>query len=214
MPSDPNLPPTRYLVRGVDQAGNPVRREVLAQSIAHAEELATEDGIAVRGISVASDAAEAAAKPPRSQANSPNPADAAATGAEETLWTGKPSHWSNLWAYLAALLVIPIPWSFWQWLTLRSRNITLTTQRLRIQEGVLSKRVEETELYRVRDSSLAQNFWQRMVGTGDVTLVTTDATTPTIVLRHLKRPFEVRELFRAQIERVRRVQRVREIEMT
>lgn len=200
--------PTRYTVRAVDRSGNPIRREVVADSIAHAEQLAVEDGLEVRGISVAQD-------PPAGKgAREPDPADSAQAGGEQTLWEGQPSHWANLWVYVAAILVITIPWSFWSWLSLRSTRITLTSQRLRIKTGVLSTHVEELELYRVRDSSLAQTFWQRLVGVGDVVLDTTDVSTPRLSLRHLVNPSQVRETLRAQVERVRRVQKVREIEMS
>ena len=200
--------PTRYTVRAVDRSGNSIRREVVADSIAHAEQLALEDGLDVRGITVAQD-------PPAGKgAREPDPADSAQPGGEQTLWEGQPSHWANLWVYAAAIFVITIPWSLWSWLSLRATRITLTSQRLRIKTGVLNTHVEELELYRVRDSSLAQTFWQRLVGVGDVVLDTTDVSTPRVSLRHLTNPTQVRETLRAQVERVRRVQKVREIEMT
>lgn len=199
--------PTRYTVRAVDRAGNSIRREVVADSIAQAEQLAVEDGLDVRGITVAQD-------PPGKGPREPDPADSSQPGGEQTLWEGQPSHWANLWIYVAAILVVTIPWSFWAWLSLRATRITLTSQRLRIKTGVLNTHVEELELYRVRDSSLAQSFWQRMVGIGDVVLDTTDVSTPRVVLRHLKRSETMRETLRAQVERVRRVQKVREIEMS
>jgi hypothetical protein len=206
--------PNRYLVRATDRSGAPVRREFLAESIAHAEQLAVEDGLAVRGISLAEDAPT-----PRSEPRTPRPAPAenpadSAHGTEETLWQGTPSHWANLWTYAAGILIITLPWVLWSWLSLRATKMTLTSQRLRIRTGVLSTHLDELELYRVRDSSLAQSFWQRLVGVGDVVLDTTDASTPRVVLRHLKDAPNVREILRAQVERVRRVQRVREIEMT
>lgn len=216
--------PTRYLVRGVDATGRPVRREVVAESMGEAEGLASAAGMTVRSVALAEDAAAkggggVAASGPAGgtlQPHAPalNPFDSAQEGSELTVWTGTPSHWCNFWIYAAAILVIPIPWSFWSWLSLRASRIVLTTQRLRIESGVLSKKFEELELYRVRDSSLAQSFGQRLVGIGDVILETTDASTPHVRLRHLRNSFEVRELVRAQVERVRRVQRVREIEMT
>lgn len=202
--------PTRYLVRGVDSTGRAVRREVSAESMGEAEQLATAAGMTVRSVARAEEAPAAAPAAPPAL----NPFDSAQEGSELAVWTGTPSHWSNFWIYAAALLVIPIPWSLWSWLTLRSSRVVLTTQRLRIESGVLSKKFEEVELYRVRDSSLAQTFWQRVAGIGDVVLETTDASTPHVRLRHMRRAFELRELIRAQVERVRRVQRVREIEMS
>jgi hypothetical protein len=209
--------PSRYLVRATDRSGAPVRREFLAESIAHAEQLAVEDGLKVRGISLAEDAP--ASMPPSPSASSPsssrsaNPADSA-HGSEETLWEGTPSHWANLWIYAAGILIVTLPWVLWRWLSLRATRMTLTTQRLRIRTGVLSTHLDELELYRVRDSTLAQTFWQRIVSVGDVVLDTTDASSPRVVLQHLKDAAGVREILRGQVERVRRVQRVREIEMT
>jgi hypothetical protein len=206
--------PNRYLVRATDRSGAPVRREFLAESIAHAEQLATEDGLVVRGISIADEAVPPSRGPaPRPSSSSANPADSA-HGTEETLWHGTPSHWANLWTYAAGILIITLPWVLWSWLSLRATKMTLTTQRLQIRTGVLSTHLDELELYRVRDSSLAQSFWQRLVGVGDVVLDTTDASTPRVVLRHLKDAANVREILRGQVERVRRVQRVREIEVT
>ena len=202
--------PTRYLVRGTDADGRPARREVLAESLAQAEQAALEAGISVKSITVADEA------PPPADTPTPPPAaaDSAIPGAEQVVWTGTPSHWSNFWIYLACIVLIPIPWAFWQWLSVRASRIVITSQRLRLESGVLAKRFEEIELYRVKDSSLAQTFWQRLVGIGDVVLETNDATTPHVRLANLHESFRVRELLRAQVERVRRVQRVREIEMS
>ena len=128
--------PTRYLVRGVDAAGRPVRREVVAESMGEAEGLAAAAGMTVRSVALAEEAAKAAAgggAPLQPQAPSLNPFDSAQEGSELTVWTGTPSHWSNFWIYAAAILVIPIPWSLWSWLSLRASRIVLTTQRLRIE---------------------------------------------------------------------------------
>lgn len=132
---------------------------------------------------------------------------------EEIVWTGRPSHWSNFGMHLAAaLLVIPIPWSLWKCLALQSSRIVLTTQRLRIETGVLSKRVQEVELYRVRDTAITQSWWQAMLAIGDVVVETIDTTTSRVRPRHLRNFLEVREQIQAQVESVRRVLRIRENE--
>jgi membrane protein YdbS with pleckstrin-like domain len=209
--------PTRYHIRGTDASGRPARREVLAESLAEAEQAALDAGLSVKSITVADDA-EPSPTPPTAPSSTPPPgpnaADSAAPGSEQIVWTGTPSHWSNFWIYLACIVLIPIPWAFWQWLSVRASRIVITSQRLRLESGVLAKRFEEIELYRVKDSSLAQSFGQRLVGIGDVVLETNDATTPHVRLANLRNAFQVRELLRAQVERVRRVQRVREIEMS
>ena len=40
--------------------------------------------------------------------------------AEETVWTGTSSQYKNLGIYLLCILILPIPYAFWKWLTLKS----------------------------------------------------------------------------------------------
>ena len=58
---------------------------------------------------------------------------------ERIEWTGSPSQWQNFWWFVAALLLIPIPWTIWKWLEVRSTVYTLTDQRLKFTRGVFSK---------------------------------------------------------------------------
>jgi hypothetical protein len=32
---------------------------------------------------------------------------------EHGVWSGGPSQWQNFWAWVACILVIPIPWALW-----------------------------------------------------------------------------------------------------
>jgi membrane protein YdbS with pleckstrin-like domain len=193
-----------YIVRGVDANGAPVVREISADSIAAAERLGRDAGIRVTGVVLAS----AGGASPR---RAPDAADAASAGAEESVWTGTPSHWPNLWRYL---LIITIPWAIWVSIVIATTRYTITSQRLRIVTGVLSRHTEEIELYRVRDTGISQSLLQRIVGIGTLTMQTTDASMPNVVLGNISDAHAVRETLRRIVERVRRVQKVREIEMT
>src|SRR5262245_25733241 len=64
----------------------------------------------------------------------------------------------------ALCVLVAIPWAVigWKWLVLAHTRYELTTQRLRIRTGVLNRRLEEVELYRVRDYKLEQPFFQRL----------------------------------------------------
>ena len=62
---------------------------------------------------------------------------------------------------------------------------TLTDQRLKFTRGVLSKVTEDLELYRVRDTKFSQGVFERMVGLGNIELLSTDETSPTIHLRYI-----------------------------
>lgn len=135
-------------------------------------------------------------------------------GPEEDIWAGGPSQWVNFWWFVSCLLVIPIPWAVYKFLEIRSTRFTLTTERLRWQWGILTRRTEEVELYRVRDLGFVQPFVQRLVGLGSIEVTSTDERTPVINLSAIKDADKVREYFREATERMRQIRGVRDIDMS
>ena len=108
-------------------------------------------------------------------------------GGERLLWEGRPNR-----------LVSPR-----MGLTNRYK---LTNERLVIEQGFIGRRTEEIDLYRVNDVAVKQNPAERIVGLGDVRIVTTDATSPERRLHNLRDPDRVKDLIReaARAERQRR----------
>ncbi len=139
------------------------------------------------------------------------------TSTEQVIWTGSSSQVRNLHIYLLCallcVLVIPIIYAIVKWIQLRCRVYELTTQRIRIRQGVFSKRTDELELYRVKDSTVYEPFWQRMFGVGNIVITTNDTTTPTLLLEALPSAAETREKLRAAIEECRDRKRVRIAEL-
>ena len=131
---------------------------------------------------------------------------------EQIEWSGNQSQWQNLGWFIACVLIIPIPWAFWRWLDTRCQRYELTDQRLKISRGVFTKITDDLELYRVRDTRMQQNIWQRMLGLGEVILSTTDATTPEVSLRWLPNAESLREKIRALVEARREAKGVRTLE--
>lgn len=86
------------------------------------------------------------------------------------------------------------------------RIYELTSQRLRVIQGIVSNQIEEIELVRVRDTKVTQNVGERMFDIGDVTIISGDATSPEKILYNIKDPVTVRELIRKAVyeERERR----------
>ncbi len=72
----------------------------------------------------------------------------------------------------------------------------LTSQRLRVVRGILGRRLEEIELVRVRDTKIKQHAGERALNVGDITVYSTDPTTPEIVLNNVRHANDVRELIR------------------
>lgn len=52
----------------------------------------------------------------------------------------------------------------------------LTNQRVILESGLLGKRIDEIELFRVKDTRLHQSFLQRLVGLGDIEIISTDVS--------------------------------------
>lgn len=92
----------------------------------------------------------------------------------------------------------------------------LTKDRLFLSVGFLNIKDEEVLLYRVRDITTSRSLGQRIFGVGTVTVLSSDKTLPTLVLKNIKHPLEVKELLHEQVEdmKIRRRVRVGEIMAT
>ena len=85
----------------------------------------------------------------------------------------------------------------------------LSEDRLFISEGFLNIRDDEILLYRVRDVDTRRSLWQRLFGVGTVTVISSDKTMPSLVLKNIKDPIFVKELIHRQVEEMKIRRRVR-----
>jgi len=85
----------------------------------------------------------------------------------------------------------------------------LSEDRLFLSVGFLSIKDDEILLYRVRDIDTKRTLWQRIFGVGTVTVVSSDKTMPTLVLKNVKDPVFVKELLHKQVEEMKIKRRVR-----
>lgn len=147
---------------------------------------------------------------------------------EEQLWQGRPSARVLIGQLVALVVIIAIGATFtigldarlmgWaitslvalvfaisiavRYVRLRSTLYTISNQRVIIERGLLSKSLEEIDLRYVEDTRFFQSFMERLLGIGNVTLVSADKTTPTFVLYHITEPREIRELVRTNAYQV------------
>ena len=91
---------------------------------------------------------------------------------------------------------------------------SLSEDRLFLSVGFLNIKDDEILLYRVRDIATSRNLWQRLFGVGTVTVVSSDKTMPTLVLKNVKDPVFVKELIHKQVEEMKIQRRVRFGEIT
>ena len=83
------------------------------------------------------------------------------------------------------------------WYRTKAVRYRLTTQRLFVQTGLVAKKLEEIELFRVKDVVLSQGFLQRLLGVGTVVVLSTDDTAPRLELAGIRQPLETKETIRS-----------------
>lgn len=88
-------------------------------------------------------------------------------------------------------------------INVRSHRYTLTTERLKVDTGMLRKSAEVLDLWRVKDVSVKKGMTQRTRKCGDVEVTSADASTPKVTLTWVQNPDEVAERIR-QTARVAR----------
>ncbi len=94
-------------------------------------------------------------------------------------------------------------------LPLSFTRYALSEDRLFLSVGFFSIKDEEILLYRIRDISTSRSLWQRMFGVGSITVVSSDKTAPTLLLKNVKNPLDVKELLHRQVEEVKIRRRIR-----
>ena len=90
----------------------------------------------------------------------------------------------------------------------------LSEDRLFLSKGFLSVQDDELLLYRIRDISTSRGIFQRLLGVGTVTVLSSDKTNPTLVLKNIRNPIGVKELLHKQVEEMKLRRKVRVNELT
>jgi len=75
-------------------------------------------------------------------------------------------------------------------------SYVITSERIKLITGMVSRHVENFELIRIQDIDFKQNVGERVFGLGDITIAGHDPSDPTIVLRNVAKPEEIYELLR------------------
>lgn len=121
------------------------------------------------------------APPPTAQQIPTGSQAASIMRAEETIYEAQPSLLPSLGAL--AVTVITAGLALLYFLLRRSgTKYRVTSQRIVIDSGIFSKKLEQVDLYRVNDFVVERPFTQRIMGTGNLTMHTTDKSNPTVRL--------------------------------
>lgn len=81
--------------------------------------------------------------------------------------------------------------------------------KLFVSIGFFSTHEEEVNAYRIIDISLKRSLSDKIFGVGDIVLTCKDATTPSLTLKNVKKPYRVRDIISEVVERERNKKRIR-----
>ena len=94
-------------------------------------------------------------------------------------------------------------------LPLSFTRYALSEDRLFLSVGFFSIKDDEMLLYRVRDITVSRTLGQRLFGVGSVTVLSSDKSQPTLVLKNVKQPMRVKELIHDNVEEMKIRRRMR-----
>ncbi len=155
-----------------------------------------------------------------------------ANSTEEIVWEGSESQVLNLGTFflsflmftaitvvsflffplLLALLVVPVIYAFYHFLIIRSHKYKITTERIFFTSGILSKKTDALELYRVKDMDVFEPFSLRMFKRGNIEIDSADESSPKFHLRAVPDPQNLMDKIRTNVEKRRDVKGVRGVD--
>ena len=106
-------------------------------------------------------------------------------GQEETFFEGRPAVLGSFGALVLTVLTLGLAGIYF-WLRTLGTKYKITSQRIVVEKGVLSKRMDQVALYRVNDFVVERSLGQRIMGTGTITLEAMDKTTPEVKITGIK----------------------------
>lgn len=113
---------------------------------------------------------------------------------DEVLWTDRKRIWCGL------------PWTF--------TTYTLTGNELIVKSGILSQKFDNTQLYRIVDTTLTRSLVQRIFGLSTITIDSMDRSTGGIVvLKNIRDGFQTQKTLQQAINVARSHNSVRTSEL-
>jgi hypothetical protein len=149
-----------------------------------------------------------------------------AAAAADPVYALTTSQWDNFWRWVilftawvvvTAILYIPglrpymavgslgalvfagfIGWYFY--LRASTTRIRIFPLRIDVEAGILSRKLDSLELFRVNDTAFKQSFFERLLGIGTIDLMTSESTSePELTLFQIPRAREVYKYLQTQI---------------
>lgn len=110
-----------------------------------------------------------------------------------------------IWLSLLCILM-----AFYRFIYIRNIRYEVSPEIIRISRGIFFKRIDQVELFRVKDYILTRSFLLQLFGLMDLELKSTDPVNPVIWLRGI--PYsDLMDTIRAHVQEARQHNRIYEI---
>jgi len=106
------------------------------------------------------------------------------------------------WWIIIAVLLWRLAVVLMAYARIRSTIYSVTNQRVIMETGIAAKKVEDIDLRYIDETHFQQRIIERMLGIGNVTIVSSDKVAPTYVLHGIPDPRALRELIRSHTYQV------------
>ena len=131
---------------------------------------------------------------------------------DKVVWTARPSQYLNIFVYILFFWTIIGP--LMAYLAIRFTIYEVTEQRFIQKTGVLNQKIDELELYRVRDYRIEKPLYLRIFGLGNLILVTSDKSDPRVAILAIKDVENLRDKIRNSVEIARKKTGTKEVDFT
>lgn len=105
--------------------------------------------------------------------------------AETTLFEGNPALVPNVWALLVSVCTLGIALLYFL-IRAKQTHYRITSQRVIIEKGLFSKRMDQIDTYRINDYVVERPLGQRIMGTGNIVLSSIDRSNPEVRIDDIK----------------------------
>jgi uncharacterized membrane protein YdbT with pleckstrin-like domain len=115
----------------------------------------------------------------------------------------------------AIALAGPVPLALgigYTWLVKLGTRYQLYQDSLEVETGLVSRNIENLQLFRVRDLRLRQSVLGRLLGVGDISVTSTDQSSPHLTIRGVDGPRAMYETLREGVARSQATRRTMIVE--
>jgi uncharacterized membrane protein YdbT with pleckstrin-like domain len=117
-------------------------------------------------------------------------------------------------AQVPAFLVLlsPLGYALYRGILIKAIRYEITSERIKVNSGIFSKKTSAMELYRVKDYTMVAPFFYRLFHLGNIYITTSDHTTPQLTLKAIPNAQKLMDDLRTHVELRRDLKRVREVD--